>query len=245
MIPEAWGHLPFFRRDWPAIEAALAAETRPVLPPAPMRFAALALTPPEAVRVVILGQDPYPTPGHAHGLAFSVEPEVHPLPRSLQNIFKEMRDDLGASPGSGDLRFWAAQGVLLLNVALSVPAGAAGGHGGFGWQRLAEEVLAEISMRPTAFLFWGARAQAMARHVSAGDHLLIASAHPSPLSARCGFFGSRPFSRVNGWLAARGEVPIGWAKAGGCGPGGFTPPAPPVGYLPTEEGGLFAAAAGD
>lgn len=210
MIPAAWGHLAFFRRDWPRIEAALAAEHRTILPPAAMRFAALALTPPAAVRVVILGQDPYPTPGHAHGLAFSVEPDVAPLPRSLQNIFKELREDLGAFPGSGDLRFWARQGVLLLNAALTVPAGEAGGHGGLGWQRLAEEVLDAVSGRPTAFVFWGARAQAMAGHVRAGDHLLISSAHPSPLSARRGFFGSRPFGRVNGWLAARDEAPIDW-----------------------------------
>lgn len=211
MIPEAWGHLAFFRQDWPRIAAALATESRMILPPAAMRFAALALTPPAAVQVVILGQDPYPTPGHADGLAFSVAPQVSPLPRSLRNIFKEMQDDLGRCPDSGDLRFWAGQGVLLLNTALSVPAGDAGGHGGLGWQRLAEAVLAEVSARPTAFLFWGARAQAMAAHVRAGDHLLIASAHPSPLSARHGFFGSRPFSRVNSWLAAQGRMPIDWA----------------------------------
>lgn len=211
MIPAAWAHLPFFARDWPRIAAALAADRRVILPPAPARFAALDLTPPEAVRVVILGQDPYPTPGHAHGLAFSVEPDVRPLPRSLRNIFAEMTDDLGACPATGDLRPWARQGVLLLNTCLTVPSGEAGGHAPLGWQRLAEEVLAEVSQRPCAFLLWGGRAQALRGHIRAGEHLVIETAHPSPLSARRGFFGSRPFGRVNAWLGARGEAPIRWA----------------------------------
>ncbi len=111
-IPQPWAHLPFFAKDYPAIQAALADDTRLILPPAAQRFAALDACPPESTRVVILGQDPYPTPGHAHGLAFSVEPDVRPLPRSLGNIFKEMQADLGAAPKNGDLRFWAAQGVL-------------------------------------------------------------------------------------------------------------------------------------
>lgn len=230
LIPPAWAHLPFFSRDWPRIEAALVTERRTVLPPAALRFAALALTPPVAVRVVILGQDPYPTPGHAHGLAFSVAPDVTPMPRSLRNIFNELRDDIGAAPQSGDLRFWARQGVLLLNTALSVPVGDAGGHRRLGWQRLAEEVLDAVSARATAFLLWGAQAQALAGHVRDGEHLVIATAHPSPLSARRGFFGSRPFGRVNDWLVARGEVPIDWVGGRGRG-GGFTPPHP---------GGIFA-----
>jgi len=214
MVPPAWAHLPFFGTDWPRIRAALAAETRAILPPEPDRFAALALTQPDAVRVVILGQDPYPTPGHAHGLAFSVAPDVRPVPRSLVNIFKEMKDDLGVAPDTGDLRNWAAQGVLLLNTCLTVPAGDAGGHARLGWQRLAEEVLAHVSRRPCAFLLWGAQAQALKRRISPGDHLIVETAHPSPLSARRGFFGSRPFSRVNGWLAARGMAPIDWAEGG-------------------------------
>ena len=124
----AWRDLPFFREDLPGIEAALGREARQILPDAGQVFAALEMTQPEAVRVVILGQDPYPTPGHAHGLAFSAEADVTPLPRSLGNIFKELRADLGASPGNADLRFWASQGVLLLNTVLTVPAGDAGGH---------------------------------------------------------------------------------------------------------------------
>ena len=215
MIPEAWRHLRFFRQDWPGIEAALTAEARLTLPPAAQRFAALTMTPPEAVRVVILGQDPYPTPGHAHGLAFSVAPEVRPLPRSLANIFKEMDRDLGRRPVNGDLRGWARQGVLLLNTCLSVPAGAAGGHAGLGWQRLAEEVLAEVSAQPCAFVLWGGHAQALRRHIRPGDHLILLTSHPSPLSARRGFFGSRPFSRVNDWLVARRGTPIDWTGAAG------------------------------
>lgn len=212
MIPPAWAHLRFFSRDWPGLAARLAADRRVILPPEPQRFAALALTPPAAVRVVILGQDPYPTPGHAHGLAFSVEPDVRPLPRSLSNIFKELQDDLSASRPNGDLRGWARQGVLLLNTCLTVPSGEAAGHARLGWQRLAEEVLETLSAaRPTAFVLWGGHAQALKGHIRPGGHLLIETPHPSPLSARRGFFGSRPFSRINGWLAAQGGAPIDWA----------------------------------
>ncbi len=210
--PEAWAHLPFFTEDWPEIAARLEAETRPVLPPPEQRFAALALCPPDAVRVVILGQDPYPTPGHAHGLAFSVAANVTPLPRSLSNIFKELHDDLGAAPGSGDLHFWASQGVLLLNTALTVPAGDAGGHAKLGWARLTAQVLHALDDRPRAAILWGRPAQAHARHLSHPGHLILQSAHPSPLSARRGFFGSRPFSRVNDWLKAQGQTPINWTS---------------------------------
>ena len=208
--PAAWAHLPFFTRDFPRIEAALAAETRHILPPEPQRFAALAATAPDDVRGVILGQDPYPTPGHAHGFAFSVEPDVRPLPRSLSNIHEEMKSDLGACPADGDLRFWADQGVLLLNTALTVPAGDAGGHARLGWSRLTEEVVAELSDRPRAFLLWGNHAQKFERFIEVGDHLILKSPHPSPLSARRGFFGSRPFSQINDWLIAKGERPIDW-----------------------------------
>lgn len=212
-VPESWAHLPFFRQHWPGIAARLAEDSRTILPPEAQRFAALWLTAPTQVRVVILGQDPYPTRGHAHGLAFSVEPDVRPLPRSLSNIFKEMQGDIGSSPASGDLRFWAHQGVLLLNSCLTVPESSAGAHAKIGWHRLTEDVLAEVSARPTAFLLWGAHAQGLARAIRNGDHLLIKTAHPSPLSARRGFFGSSPFSRVNRWLTARGQTPIDWSGA--------------------------------
>lgn len=214
--PPDWGDLSYWRSaDFARVRAALAAERRAVLPGADRVFAALALTPPVAVRAVILGQDPYPTPGHADGLAFSVARGV-PLPRSLANIFRELRDDLGAAPAEGDLSPWARAGVLLLNTALTVPAGEAGGHAGIGWEGLAAEVLARVSARPTAFLLWGRPAQALGRHIGGEGHCVLASAHPSPLSASRGFFGSRPFSRVNAWAAARGGPPIDWTGAGGA-----------------------------
>lgn len=212
-IPPAWAGLPFFTGPWPTVAAALASDARPVLPPEGQRFAALDLTPPDAVRVVILGQDPYPTPGHAMGLAFSVTRSIRPLPRSLANIFKELESDLHVTPQHGDLSDWARQGVLLLNTCLTVPAGAPGGHADLGWRELARDVLDHVSRRPTAFVLWGAHAQGLAGHIRPGNHLIIASAHPSPLSARRGFFGSRPFGRVNDWLVARGRPPIDWSGA--------------------------------
>lgn len=212
-VPPAWADLPFFAEDWPRIAAVLARESRPVLPPHERRFHALALTPPGAVRAVILGQDPYPTPGHAMGLAFSVNPDVRPLPASLRNIFKELAEDTGDRLPDGDLSGWARQGVLLLNTHLSVPAGVAGGHARLGWEALAAQVLDRVSRRPTAFLLWGRPAQAQKRHIRPGGHLILESAHPSPLSAGRGFLGSRPFGRVNRWLAERGEPPIDWGAA--------------------------------
>jgi len=209
-IPHDWAHLPFFTKVWPDIAAAINADPRQILPPAQQRFAALHLTPPKSTRVVILGQDPYPTPGHAHGLAFSVEPDVTPLPRSLKNIFREMSDDIGHSPDTGDLHGWARQGVLLLNTALSVPSGEANGHKNLGWSLLAHQVLQQTSRRPTAYILWGKAAQKLETYINPGDHLILKSAHPSPLSARRGFFGSRPFSAVNHWLLARGEATIHW-----------------------------------
>ena len=215
-VPAAWAHLPFFAQQWPRIETDLRAEIRPVLPPEPRRFAALDLTRPDEVRAVILGQDPYPTPGHANGLAFSVEPDIAPLPKSLANIFREMHSDLGTAPRNSDLRHLARQGVLLLNTVLSVPAGCARGHVGLGWQRLASEVLAEVAARPIAFLLWGRDAWAMAPADPSG-HLVLYSTHPSPLGAantrarHPPFLGSRPFSAVNLWLAGRNRPPIDWA----------------------------------
>ena len=208
--PKGWADLAFFNTDWPAIDAAINADPRTILPPAHQRFAALELTPPEKTRVVILGQDPYPTPGHAHGLAFSVEPDVRPLPRSLKNIYAELETDLAVTRPTGDLRGWARQGVLLINTALSVPTGEANGHRTLGWDRLVHQVLARTSQRPTAFILWGNQAQKLATHINPGDHLILKTAHPSPLSARRGFFGSRPFSAVNDWLRARGEKTIDW-----------------------------------
>jgi len=212
MIPEAWAHLPFFARDWPGIEARLAAEPGPVFPLRDRLFAALDACPPAAVRVVILGQDPYHTAGKADGLAFSIRRGFAGRLDSLGNIFRELRDDLGVMREATALDDWARQGVLLLNTALSVPEGRPGGHARIGWDRLVAEVLAEIDPVPRAVLLWGGPARKLAaRHLMNPHHLRIETAHPSPLSAHRGFFGARPFSRVNDWLAARGEVPIRWA----------------------------------
>ncbi|WBU54248.1 uracil-DNA glycosylase [Paracoccus sp. SCSIO 75233] len=207
--PEAWAHLPFFTSEWPAIRDRL--EGVDFLPGPAHIFRALDMTPPEAVRVVILGQDPYPTPGHADGLAFSVTPETG-LPRSLKNIFKEMQEDLGAVPVNGDLTHWARQGVLLLNTSLSVLPGQAGVHAKWGWDRLARQAVAEAQRHGNlAFILWGNHAQKALAGLLRDTDLVIATAHPSPLSARRGFFGSRPFSQVNAWLAAADSPVIDWA----------------------------------
>lgn len=218
--PEAtgWRELAVFRnglvaRACAAADAEVAAGH--VVAPRPERvLAALAATPLEAVRVVILGQDPYPTPGRANGLAFSYAGPT-PLPRSLGNITRELVADLGrAAPADGDLSAWARQGVLLLNTALTVREGAAkaGSHLALGWGVVTDAILAAVSAdRPhVVFMLWGNPAQAKRRLVDESRHLVLASAHPSPLSARRGFFGSRPFSQANQWLEAKGEAPIAW-----------------------------------
>jgi uracil-DNA glycosylase len=211
-----WAALPFFA-EGAAVDLAerldrLAASGDRVLPLATDVFAALAAGAPKTVRVMILGQDPYPTPGDAHGLAFSVRHGVA-IPRSLRNIFKELQADLGVvPPRSGSLLPWADQGVLLLNACLTVEAGKAGAHRGLGWERLAEEAVRRVSDSAEAvvFILWGADAQKKRPLIDEGRHLVIASPHPSPLSARRGFFGSRPFSRANAWLMERGQQPIDW-----------------------------------
>lgn len=208
--PAAWADLPFFRDDWPAIRDRLAGGDW--LPGPDRLFAALEATPPDRVRAVILGQDPYPTPGHANGLAFSVAPGIA-LPRSLKNIFTELRDDLDTTPTSGDLSSWARQGVLLLNTALSVPPGETGAHATWGWDRLARQAIARAQQYgPIAFLLWGGHASKAVASLPREQDLVIATAHPSPLSARRGFFGSRPFSRINAWLAAQDRPPIDWTS---------------------------------
>lgn len=165
------------------------------------------------VRVLIVGQDPYPTPGHAVGLSFSVDPAVRPVPRSLANIHRELVDDLGVSaPTNGDLSAWADQGVLLLNRVLTVRAGEPGSHRRRGWEDItaaAIEGLVERVDEPLVAILWGRDAQSLQPML--GDVPVIASAHPSPMSADRGFFGSRPFSRANAALAQLGDPGIDWA----------------------------------
>ena len=165
----------------------------------------------ESVRVLIVGQDPYPTPGHAIGLSFAVSRQTQPLPRSLQNIYRELQSDLGiAPPTHGDLSAWSNQGVLLLNRVLTVSAGLAGSHRGKGWERITECAIRALVQRdrPMVAILWGKDAQDIAALL--GDIPTIVSAHPSPLSAHRGFFGSRPFSKANECLKNLGVEPIDW-----------------------------------
>lgn len=166
------------------------------------------------VRVLLVGQDPYPTPGHAVGLSFSVEPDVRPLPRSLVNIFTELHDDLGIEPSPhGDLGAWFDQGVLLLNRVLTVGAGAPGSHRGRGWEQVTQRAIEALADRggPLVAILWGRDAQTLTPMLTDRGVAIIASPHPSPLSARNGFFGSRPFSRANAMLQEQGADPIDWA----------------------------------
>lgn len=207
--PESWAGLPFFRDTWPGLWHRLA-ETPGWQPEPGHIFRALDLTPRGRVRVVILGQDPYHTPGRATGLAFSFPPGLPPRD-SLRNILREMADDTGHARPDGDLSDWAAQGVLLLNTVLTVPLGQANGHKGWGWEALTRQVLAATAADgPRAFVLWGAPAQKLAAALPRDGHLFVESPHPSPLSVHRGFFGSRPFSTVNRWLADRHEPPIRW-----------------------------------
>ena len=204
-----------FRKPyWAELRQFVAAEraTATVYPPVDQEFAALHLTPYAETRVLILGQDPYHGPGQAHGLCFSVQPGVSPPP-SLANIFKEMESDLGCPrPASGNLEPWARQGVLLLNAVLTVQAHRAGSHAQKGWERFTDEIISAVSAKetPVVFILWGAYARKKKALIDVTRHTVIESAHPSPLSARNGFFGSRPFSRANAALEAAGLEPIDW-----------------------------------
>jgi len=189
-------------------------QEKTVYPPKEEVFAAFRLTPPASVRVVILGQDPYHEPGQAHGLAFSVKDGTR-LPPSLKNIYKELQADLGVQPPvSGDLTRWAEQGVFLLNTVLTVEAGAANTHKDLGWQEFTDAVVAAVAKlpQPVAFLLWGSQAHKKAPVAvnSPYPRLVLQSPHPSPLSAYRGFFGSKPFSKINEFLAEHGEQPIAW-----------------------------------
>jgi uracil-DNA glycosylase len=184
-----------------------------ILPKANEWFNAFNATPFDQVRVVILGQDPYPTIGHAHGLCFSVQPHVKPLPKSLLNINKELLDDLGIdNVHTGNLLPWAKQGVLLLNAVLTVEAGNTNSHQGKGWERFTDAAIAALNDHHPhlVFLLWGSYAQKKGAMIDRQKHTVIESPHPSPLSAYRGFFGSKPFSRINADLQQHGFAPIDW-----------------------------------
>jgi uracil-DNA glycosylase len=201
------------RRGWLRSEEEAGKQ---VFPPRGQRLEALAMTPLDMVRVVILGQDPYHGSGQAHGLAFSVRDGVR-VPPSLVNIYKELESDLGVhAPLSGNLERWARQGVLLLNNTLTVESGFAGSHAGRGWDAITDACVDAVVRQglPTVFILWGSHAQNKASRVRGlgvgGHHLVLQSPHPSPLSAHRGFFGSRPFSQANTFLERHGRGPIDW-----------------------------------
>jgi len=200
----------------PALELAEAVYSRntTVYPPAEKVFATLQLTPPERVKAVILGQDPYHGPGQANGLAFSVNPGVQ-LPPSLRNIFAELESDIGCVPpaNNGDLTAWAKQGVLLLNTSLTVEEGKAGSHSKIGWQNFTKGIISACAQlpQPIVFILWGAHAQELGSAVGESPtKKKLMSPHPSPLSAYRGFFGSKPFSNANQLLMEMGGEPIDW-----------------------------------
>lgn len=186
--------------------------TTRVYPPGSQMFAAFDACPFDKVKVVILGQDPYHEPGQAHGLCFSVNDGV-PFPPSLQNIFKEIHDDIGTPvPMSGDLTRWANQGVLLLNATLTVRAHQAGSHQNKGWEQFTDAVIHRLvqERENLVFILWGSYAQRKGEFIDRSRHLVLQSPHPSPLSAHRGFFGNRHFSRTNEYLTAHGIEPILW-----------------------------------
>ena len=217
-LPRAWQDAlgaevekPYFR----ALAAFLAEEraTKTIFPPAEDVFRALALTTPKDVKVVLLGQDPYHDEGQAHGLCFSVRPPARPPP-SLKNMFRELENDLGVvvPEGHGELSAWAEQGVLLLNTVLTVVAHAAASHKKKGWETFTDAVIGKVNenMRPVVFCLWGMHARSKAKLVDTSRHVVIESAHPSPLSAKL-FMGSKPFSKINAALVAAGRAPIDWS----------------------------------
>ena len=183
-----------------------------ILPHSSLWFNALNTTAYEQVKVVILGQDPYPTQGHAHGLCFSVLPDVKPLPKSLLNIYKELQDDLGIVNSCGHLQPWAEQGVLLLNSVLTVERGKANAHQGRGWETFTDKIISLLNDRdePIVFVLWGSYAQKKGSVIDGQKHKIIRSPHPSPLSAYRGFFGSKPFSQINQFLEQQGQPLINW-----------------------------------
>lgn len=186
---------------------------RRFLPQAENIFRAFS-TPLKDVRVLIVGQDPYPTPGHPIGLSFAVAKNVKPLPKSLQNIYQELTNDLDVPPPpDGDLSRWSEQGVMLLNRTLSVQSGRPNSHAGKGWEAVTEQAIKVLNQRdePLVAILWGANARQLKQFLTSPEILILESVHPSPLSASGGFFGSKPFSKTNDYLRAKGLEPIDWS----------------------------------
>ncbi len=220
MLPSSWqavlGHeteKPYFGDLVAFVEQERAAG--PVYPPAEQVFAAFEHTPYEAVKVLLLGQDPYHGAGQAHGLCFSVQPGVK-VPPSLRNVYKELNDDLGLpAPSHGHLTAWAEQGVLLLNTILTVREATPKSHAGKGWETFTDAVIRAVAAKSerVVFLLWGGPSKKKQALIDGDQHVVLTSAHPSPLSARNGFFGSKPFSRTNEALTSAGRDPIDWTLA--------------------------------
>jgi uracil-DNA glycosylase len=204
-------HKPYYRDLYQFVKEEYS--TRVVYPPADDIFNALHLTPLHEVKVLILGQDPYHNEHQAHGLSFSVLPDQRDIPPSLQNIYKELQDDLGCYiPNNGYLEKWARQGVLLLNTVLTVRAHQANSHQGKGWEQFTDAIIRAVNAqdRPIVYMLWGRPAQMKASMLDNPKHLILKAPHPSPLSAYRGFFGCRHFSQANEFLQAHGEAPIDW-----------------------------------
>ena len=218
LIPQGWRPLleeetrkSYYRELDAFLEKELVAG-QVILPAREDIFNALDSTPYDSVRVLLVGQDPYPTPGHAHGLCFSVQPTVRPLPQSLRNVYRELHDDVGCRiPNNGCLEPWAKQGVLLLNTVLTVRAGQANSHQGRGWELFTDRIIELVAAKQTrvVFVLWGRQAQKKLDLITQSHHTVVATAHPSPLSVRK-FYGCRCFSRINGDLAEAGMAPIDW-----------------------------------
>ncbi|OBV41227.1 uracil-DNA glycosylase [Janthinobacterium psychrotolerans] len=206
-------HAEFEQPWWTSLVAFVKEEyaAGPCFPPGKAIFRAFDLAPFEQVKVVILGQDPYHTPGAAMGLCFSIPDGTRAQP-SLQNIFKELKSDVGVARTSTDLSDWAEQGVFLLNSVLTVRSGAAGSHAGKGWEKLTDSAIRHLSQERegVVFILWGAYAIAKRALIDEGKHLVLTAPHPSPLSAHRGFFGSKPFSQANAYLQENGKQPINW-----------------------------------
>jgi uracil-DNA glycosylase len=216
-IPHSWRRVladEFTKPYWAELQEFIKVEREKytVYPPADEAYTAFRHTPFEDVHVFLLGQDPYPGPNQAHGLCFSVKPSV-PLPGSLRNMFKELRDDLGIPPAkNGYLVNWAQQGILMLNAVLTVRAGQPNSHKGKGWEVFTDAAIRAVNEKEDAvvFVLWGAYAQKKIKLIDTDKHTVVQSAHPSPLSAANGFFGSRPYSKINTALKENGFTPIDW-----------------------------------